>query len=205
MTTATAFQITGVDIADDDHMDILDEHFPEYVFAQRNGTTTMTVFSEKNTKVVADAIDAIKKVEMLAPEITIERVYLDLVTMPQIADRVGFTREAIRKWTHQDSFPQPLGITNSGLRGEAKVWAWAEIVQWMKAHKAYCPSLDLPDKEATAAINAHIHMVHHKPQLTHVIVPTGYTSRVATTRVQRNETASITATTRPDVKTLVDA
>ena len=60
------FRSQEVDIADDDPMDILDEHFPS-TFAQRNGTTTMTVFSEKNTKVVADAIDAIKKVEMLAP------------------------------------------------------------------------------------------------------------------------------------------
>lgn len=203
VTTAIAFQVRGVDITDEDHMDILDENFPEYVFARRNGITTMTVFADK--KVVAAGIDAIRKVEALAPEITVERVYADLVTMPQIGERIGLTREAIRKWTHQESFPQPLGITNSGARGEAKVWAWAEIVQWMKAHKAYQPALDLPAKDDTAAINAHIHLVHQKPQAARVFVPTGYTSTLTTTRRQRPEPDSITANTRLAVKTLVDA
>ena len=159
MTTAIDIQVVGIDIDDDTQMDAVMESLPDCSFAEIDGITIMTVFSE--VRPLDDTLTAIRKLGTI-PGARAVRVYADLVNMPQIAHRLGLTREAIRKWSHQDGFPEPVAVTNLGKRGRSSVWAWSEVATWLTAHKFYSPSLEAPTVQDVADINAHIDGVIHR-------------------------------------------
>jgi predicted DNA-binding transcriptional regulator AlpA len=57
----------------------------------------------------------------------------DLVAIPDVASRVGMSREAVRLWANgsrQSHFPRPNGVVGDGI----KVWAWADVNRWLQAN-----------------------------------------------------------------------
>lgn len=64
------------------------------------------------------------------PDATPVRVDQDLVSIPDIAERTGRSRESIRLLVDgkrgPGSFPPPVGIVGNGTR----VWPWAVVIDW---------------------------------------------------------------------------
>lgn len=76
------------------------------------------------------AIGAVESVEGLR----VRRVESDdLVTVPQIAERLGRTRQSVYQLVNGDrglgDFPAPV----VSARGKGKVWDWAEVAAWADA------------------------------------------------------------------------
>lgn len=64
------------------------------------------------------------------PTLTPVRVDQDLVSIPDVAERTGRSRESIRLLVEgkrgPGTFPSPVGIVGTGTR----VWPWAVVVEW---------------------------------------------------------------------------
>lgn len=62
------------------------------------------------------------------PNLTPLRVDEDLVNVPEIADRLDVSREAVRLWAsgaRSDGFP-----VHRTVIGSQKIWAWADVYAW---------------------------------------------------------------------------
>ncbi len=78
---------------------------------------------------VLSAVEAVESVDGL----TVRRIdEEDLVTVTDIAERLGRSRQSVNQLIAGDrgdgTFPQPLGRT----RGHGRVWAWSEVAEWAK-------------------------------------------------------------------------
>lgn len=86
----------------------------------------------------------------------------DLVTMREIADRLGRSRESVRLLIKGDrgpgSFPPPV----SHLKARTRLWRWSEVALWAEQH------LDSPlarNPSIVAAINAALTLRDHAARL----------------------------------------
>jgi hypothetical protein len=57
-------------------------------------------------------------------------VATELVSGAEIGRRLGVSREAVRQWALQESFPEPLGRV-----GRSVVWDWDRIQRWASRTK----------------------------------------------------------------------
>jgi predicted DNA-binding transcriptional regulator AlpA len=94
---------------------------------------------------------AIEQVESV-PGLRVVRIEPDdLVTMSEIAQRLGRSRESIRLLISgargPGSFPPPV----SHLKARSRLWRWSEVVAWAKRHDEGVDSGAAP---VIAAINA---------------------------------------------------
>lgn len=94
---------------------------------------------------------AIEQVESV-PGLTVSRVEPDdLVTLSEIAQRLGRSRESVRLLASGErgsgDFPAPV----SHLKARTRLWRWSEVAGWAKRHDQ---PIDLSAATAIAAINA---------------------------------------------------
>lgn len=94
---------------------------------------------------------AIEQVESV-PGLTVTRVEPDdLVTLSEIAQRLGRSRESVRLLAAGErgagDFPSPV----SHLKARSRLWRWSEVAAWAKRHDQ---PIDLGAATAIAAINA---------------------------------------------------
>lgn len=152
MTVEVQLQIANIDLRDPEIVQAIHDYLSDYSFAKMSGITTMTVFSEGN--VVADVSRAVRCARHCG--IAVLGVYEDRVNANDIARRVGgVSREGVRKWTHDPSFPLPRTASDNE-RGSSHLWDWAEVNVWLKEHKGIDLDEELPTRKQVAAINAHI-------------------------------------------------
>lgn len=110
----------------------------------------------------ADAVlSAIAAVDS-APDLTVLRVEPDeLVTMADIAERTGRTRESVRLLVAGDrgegDFPAPY--THSLTRN--RLWRWSDVVRWFGVDKPE----QFEQADVTAAINAALELRHKSDAL----------------------------------------
>lgn len=158
MTVEVQLHVTGIDLRDPEVHAVIQTHLSDYAWSLTSGITTMTVFSDGD--VVGDVICAVRCAEHKG--ITVLRVYEDRVNVGEIARRIGdISREAVRKWTADPTFPQPrTALNNDSARGAAMLWDWSEVVSWLQEHKSLALDEHLPTEEQVAAINAALAGAH---------------------------------------------
>lgn len=83
--------------------------------------------AENLLEALLSAIDAVESVEGLVVRRVDEE---DLVTVTQMAARLGRSRQSMNQIITGErgdgTFPQPLGRT----RGHARVWSWLDVASW---------------------------------------------------------------------------
>lgn len=84
----------------------------------------------------------------------------DLVTMTDIAERIGRTRESVRLLIEgkrgSGGFPPPT----SPAEGHNRRWRWMQVARW-----AQLPAQDLERADAIAAVNAKLHLGLYETEL----------------------------------------
>lgn len=132
MSTIVNMKVTGIDIDDEDTMEMVEDRIEGVAFAARRGTVMLTVFVEKGKDVVHAATDAAFQLTSIVPEAKVEGVDPELVNTSDIAARVGLSREAVRKWAARNDrgFPPPFGTTGVDKKTQ-KIWRWYEVSEWL--------------------------------------------------------------------------
>ncbi len=128
----------GVDFDDDDVFDALAD-LPTVAWRAQGTVAVATATIQAPTALKA-ADQITREVRERVPSARPIRLDEDLVAIPDIASRVGVTREAVRNWangTRHANFPLPRGVVGDAIR----VWAWADVNRWLR------DNLHLGDRE----------------------------------------------------------
>ncbi len=147
---------------------IVDDDVIEMLFEAGCGDATFGISNEvgsgsfhRTAPSLAHAIDsAIEAVESI-PSLRVIRVESeDLLTMAEIARRLGRTRESVRLLVEgkrgKGGFPRPY----SGS-GRWRLWRWSDVAAWV----GNLPSEEVERARLIAAVNAALELRRHRPGL----------------------------------------
>lgn len=162
---------------------------------------------------LATAKDFIAKVRLALPEAKPLRVARNLVNIPEIAERVGVSRQAVRNWSSGErrdgSFPMPIDIV-----GEQKIWEWGAVNAWLRFNLGLDDGLYYPTPLELGEIDAYIKGLRTPvteaftgPYPSDIQLPTYLTAPKLTARVYLSQSLqwsrrSIPATIWPAVPTV---
>jgi predicted DNA-binding transcriptional regulator AlpA len=125
-------EFVGVDLEDDTVVDALPEEAEHQIAWSSSEGFTIAEATVTATSAI-DAVDAvIDAAASAAPTATVVRLIDPLVTVSDIAEDAGVSRQAVRNWAtgaRQSGFPRPLAIVGDGVR----VWRHADVDRWLTA------------------------------------------------------------------------
>jgi len=142
---------SGVDFDDDDMFDALAELSNVTWRSQGRYAFATAVIDAPSALKAADLVT--QQVAKLVPSARPIRLDDDLVSISDVAGRVGVTREAVRNWANgirHANFPLPRGVVGDGI----KVWAWADVSVWLRDNLALGDAEGFPSAHDSALINA---------------------------------------------------
>jgi hypothetical protein len=120
---------SGVDFDEDEVFEGLAE-IPNILWRAQGAFAFATATIEADSALkAADLVT--QQVNERVPSARALRLDEDLVAIPDIANRVGVTREAVRNWangTRHANFPLSRGVVGDGIR----VWAWSDVNSWLR-------------------------------------------------------------------------
>lgn len=151
MTTVVRVQVHHLDLADAAVVDRLGA-FDNVTFDSVDGLSHVTVHVEDGQSVVDTVLETTRRLANTVAGANAVRVDPDLVTISDIAGRVGVSREAVRQWTHGTRKPFPSQFDTIGA--DQRVWRWVEIVEWLEWAKAIDMDEDLPTLADIDHLNA---------------------------------------------------
>jgi predicted DNA-binding transcriptional regulator AlpA len=120
---------SGIDLNDDAVFGAL-AGLPNVTWRSQGQLTFATAVVDAPTALKA-ADEVVREISSLVASARPLRLDEDLVSIPDVAERVGVTREAVRNWangTRKANFPLPRGIVG----GAIKIWAWSEVNEWLR-------------------------------------------------------------------------
>jgi hypothetical protein len=121
----------GVVFEDLDHRSfgLVSVALPEAVLFEAGEVTTVraTVRASGPAAAVSQLVDSVTKAVPAAVPLSVDQ---DLVSVSDIARRVGRTREYVRLLVDgkrgPGGFPAPVGVVGDGIR----VWPWSVVLEW---------------------------------------------------------------------------
>jgi hypothetical protein len=139
----------GIDLGDDSTLDALDALPVEWV-SQGGYVKATAHVAIRNTPL--EAVDWLISVVVTAvPSALPLRVDRNLVSISDIAARVGVTREAVRHWANGTrsggGFPMPVGLVSNGTR----LYEWGPVAAWLEHSLALWEQDALPLSNEDAA------------------------------------------------------
>lgn len=145
-------EFVGVDLDDDDVLDaLISDPACHIMWSSSEGITTAEALIAAET--FEQALDTVLDAAGSAtPEARVIRLVDPLVTISDIADEAGVTRQAVRNWAlgaRQSGFPRPLDIVGDGVR----VWRRADVDQWLTEAVNLGTRHRFPSAEAIAIQN----------------------------------------------------
>ena len=150
--------------APDEHLDALFEAgCDDALFGEVDGTHYVEFTREAPTLSAALA-SAIADVRSVA-DLRVLRVEPDdMVTLSEIAERLGRTRESVRLLAAGDrgtgDFPTPI----SHARERNRLWRWTAVLAWASAH-GQAEDADIEGARVVAAVNAALELNARLPEL----------------------------------------
>lgn len=135
MVLDVGVRVTGVDFDDPDVFEVMGECHPHVVVT--GAQPYVVSFAVDENRPVGHAVDVVRALQTDLPSLVVAGVDRDLVNVSDIAHRVGLSREGVRKWAVQEGFPTAQGYLASA---SMQVWAWTDIVEWLKRER--CLELD---------------------------------------------------------------
>ena len=130
MDFEVTFVVSGATVDDDDAVEAL-EAIDAMLF-RGAGVDLLTMTGVGDNAVVAARTAAVEAIN-LVPRLRVHRVDRDLVGVPEIAERIGRSRQNVSQWIKGERqveagpFPQP-----EGTAGRSKVWLWSEVNAWLR-------------------------------------------------------------------------
>lgn len=143
-------RVTGIDLDNQAVDAVMAERFPETLWESLQHFTTVTLFVEPG-QAIDDVVDTARALEETFKGLKVRGVHRDLVGITDISHRTGVSREAARKWSQDDKFPEAFDMMNST---SMKIWAWTEVVTWLQTTRALNLDEELPSLELMTQIEA---------------------------------------------------
>lgn len=142
-------RLTGLATLDPEVLQFLDDELEGFAVSGDKTDAVLSVYPEADEASLPTWVADLA--EMLEEELDGVRVVdvdPDLVGAPEIARRVGLSRQAVHKWTEKPGFPLPVSQTDR----ESKRWAWSDIAGWLLEHRG----MDMDDRVVSSDVRAEI-------------------------------------------------
>ncbi len=151
-----ALVVDAPDLQQEARVDVLFEAGLDDATVGRRGTVQYLDFDRRADSLAAAVLGAIRAVEGTGVGARVVSVEPDdLVTMAEIAERTGRTRESVRLLVNAQRGPGDFPAPATHLRSRQRLWRWQEVAAWFAA------SLDEPqtagdpeDARFVTALNA---------------------------------------------------
>ena len=164
--------VEGPDLQDEALVDVLFEAGFDDATIGRVGSIQYLDF-DREAESFADAVLSVARgVEATIPDVRV--IHLepdDLVTMSEIAERVGRTRESIRLLISGDRGPGGFSVPATHFRSRQRMWRWQEVALWF-AEKLGEPQVAFGDPgraQFISAFNASLKLREVDEELKHRI------------------------------------
>jgi hypothetical protein len=140
MTVKIPLRLQGIDLRDMEAYDRIDQELAELFWTSNGAVSLAILFSDAPAPVAAaDAVDWARRIAKLMPGVSVAEVHDELVSISDIALRVGVAHEAVRLWTVGKRraalrpFPVPRQVVGSGSGGKTmNLYAWRDVVSWIR-------------------------------------------------------------------------
>jgi predicted DNA-binding transcriptional regulator AlpA len=128
------FVVDGLSMDDVEQVNIPTEGCEGLTLAEIGGVT-LAVFEREAESPDRALTGALDEIEAAHPAIRVRRLDQDLVSVADIAERSGRSRQSVRQLADGDrgpgDFPDPVGTVGKAIR----VWEWASVDEWLRLHE----------------------------------------------------------------------
>ncbi|WP_155128803.1 helix-turn-helix transcriptional regulator [[Actinomadura] parvosata] len=126
------FVVDGASVDDATAVEVLERELDALLF--RGGGVDLLDIAADGDDALDAAMNAARSVADHVPALRLLRLHRDLVGIPEIAERVGVTRQNVHQWVtgqrrHKGVTPFPA---SEGTAGRTQVWLWVEVNAWLK-------------------------------------------------------------------------
>jgi predicted DNA-binding transcriptional regulator AlpA len=126
-----AFVVEGLSIDNVEQVNAVTEECEGVTLAEL-GAVVLAVFEREADSAENALATALRQVEAACSTVQVLRLDPDLVSVADIAQRTGRTRQSVRMLAdgHRGpgDFPQPVGSVGKAIR----VWEWASVDEWLR-------------------------------------------------------------------------
>lgn len=155
--------VEGVDINEPDVFDALYEAGCDDALIGTTSGIPVIDFGREAASLAEAILSAITDAESVAGLRVVRIADLDLVSMSEIAERIGRSRECVRLWVTgargPGGFPSPVNDPDSRYR----FWRWSAVSDWLSRVLNRMPRSS--EDHVRGAINAMLELRHHFHQL----------------------------------------
>jgi predicted DNA-binding transcriptional regulator AlpA len=155
------FVVEGASVDDAEIVELLSDELDAMLF-RGGGVDLLDIAADGETALEA-AMTAARAVVELVPSLRLLHIHRDLVGIPEIAERVGVTRQNVHQWINGERrkgaplFPRP-----EGTAGRSSVWLWAEVNDWLN-RQGLGDGVRLPSRYDMAEIDSALaHELHYR-------------------------------------------
>lgn len=140
MTIKIALRLHDLDLRESEAYEGIHPDLTELSWEANGGVSFAVLYSDQPTAVaMCEAGDWARRIAKLMPGECVQEVYDELVSVSDIATRVGVAAEAVRLWAvgkrrvTARPFPRSRQVVGSGTGGKAmNLYAWREVVAWVR-------------------------------------------------------------------------
>lgn len=147
MVLDVGVRVSGVDFDHPDIFDLMGEKHPHLMVSGHQ--PCVVSFAVDEDRPVDHAVEIVRALQVDLPALVVDGVDRNLVGVSDIAQRVGISREGVRKWTQHGDFPTAQGYLQSA---SMPVWAWGDVIEWLLAERSIDMEERLPSMKVLTQI-----------------------------------------------------
>lgn len=152
MAVIVSLQVDGVDLDNDATLNAVGEHLADALWQSVDGTVVVDL-EISGQRIVEAVLEFADKVHSVLPGAQVRRVRQDFVSASEVANRTGFSRESVRKWSaSKRGFPCSVGSVG-GSDKSARLWLWPEVAEWLMKTYQYPIERNWADENTLAHID----------------------------------------------------
>ena len=151
--------VRGPDLQAEDVIDALYEAGCDDALVGRVDGAQYLDFDRNASNLEEAILSAVADVERLDGVEVVRLADAGLVSMADIAVRMGRTRESVRLLIAGERGPGGFPAPVTDPRSRYRLWRWSEVERWLTTDFGGLPSH--PDDHVAAAINAGLELRHH--------------------------------------------
>ena len=159
----TAYQFTliveGPDLQADDLIDAIYEAGCDDALVGRAGGVQYLDFDREASSLEEAILSAVTDAEHVDGVEVVRLADAGLVSMADIAIRMGRTRESVRLLIAGERGPGGFPPPVTDPRSRYRLWRWSDVERWLNTHFGDHPTHT--DDHVAAAINAGLELRHH--------------------------------------------
>lgn len=140
-------------------------------------------FDREDATLAAAVVSGIQDIEATVPEQRVVRVELEEpVTLAEIAERTGRSREGIRSLATGKRGPGGFPAPRPGITGKVRMWLWSEVAAWFYEHFGETVGAMSQSAHFVAAVNGTLEARRQLAELSDLVIDREVMGDLAQTR-----------------------